>query len=75
MHVRMAWERGGGGGVAAGVLGIAALGVDHDLDAVGGEDFEGGGEGGVGEGVGVLSEEERAGDGLGLAIVCRRWPG
>ena len=52
---------GGGGGVAE-VL------VDDGFDVVGGEDFEGGGEGGFGEGVGVFGEEEGAGGVLGGAV-------
>jgi hypothetical protein len=53
---------GGGGGVGQ-------LVVDQHFDAVGGEDFERGGEGGLGEGVGILREEQGAGDGLSAAIV------
>ncbi len=53
---------GGGGGVAE-VL------VDDGFDVVGGEDLEGGGEGGLGEGVGVLREEEGAGGVLGGAVL------
>ncbi len=34
--------------------------VDEDFDVVGGEDFEGGDEGGFGEGVGVFGEEDGA---------------
>src|ERR1700709_1633706 len=41
-------RRGGGAG---------ELVVDHGVDVVGGEDLEGSGEGGLGEGVGVLGEE------------------
>ena len=66
LRIRVVGEDGvgedGGGGVGRGRL------VDHDLDAVGGEDFEGGGEGGLGEGVGVFGEEERAGGVLGCAV-------
>ena len=40
--------------------GVGEIVVDHDFDVVGGEDFEGGGEGGLGEGVGILGEEEGA---------------
>ena len=54
-------ERGGGG--------VAELVVDHGVDVVGGEDFEGGGEGWLGEGVGVLGEEERAGGVLRGAVL------
>jgi hypothetical protein len=54
-------ERGG--------WGVGEVGVDHDVDVVGGEDFEGGGEGGLGEGVGVLCEEEGAGGVLVVAVV------
>ena len=39
------------------------------VDAVGREDFEGGGEGGLGEGVGVLREEERPGGVLRGAVL------
>ncbi len=46
--------------------------VDHDFDVVSGEDFEGSGEGGFGERVGVLREEERASGRL-LAGDSRRW--
>lgn len=48
---------------------IAEMLVDHDLDAVGGEDLERGGEGGLGEGVGVFGEEERAEGVLGGAVL------
>ena len=58
---------GGGGGVAE-------VFVDHDFDVVGGEDLEGGGEGGLGEGVGVLREEEGAERCAGWRGI-RRWPG
>ena len=54
-------EDGGGG--------VAELVVDEDGDVVGREDFEGGGEGGLGEGVGVLGEEEGAGGVLGGAVL------
>ncbi len=54
-------ERGG--------WGVGEVGVDHDFDVVGGEDFEGGGEGGLGEGVGVLREEEGARGVLVAAVV------
>ena len=54
-------ERGGGG--------VGEVVVDDGFDVVGGEDFEGGGEGGLGEGVGVLREEERAGDVFGGAVL------
>src|SRR5260370_18449731 len=54
---------GGGGGVGE-------VGVDHGLDAVGGEDLEGGGEGGFGEGVGVLGEEEGASGALLASVVA-----
>src|SRR6185437_13872945 len=47
---------------------VAEVLVDHDLDAVGGEDLEGGSEGGFGEGVGVFGEEERPEDVLGGAV-------
>jgi len=50
--------------------GVGEIGVDHGLDAVGAEDLEGGGEGGLGEGVCVLCEEEGAGDGLLAAVVA-----
>src|SRR6185312_13763552 len=46
-------ERGRGG--------VGEVVIDHSVDAVGGEHFERGGEGGLGKGVGVLCEEERAG--------------
>src|SRR5260370_42029400 len=52
---------GGGGGVGE-------VGVDHGLDAVGGEDLEGGGEGGLGGGGGVLGEGEGAGGVRGTAV-------
>ncbi len=54
-------REGGGGGVAEVV-------VDEGFDVVGGEDLEGGGEGGLGEGVGVFGEEEGAGGVLGGAV-------
>ena len=54
-------ERGGGG--------VGEVGVDHDVNVVGGEDLEGGGEGGLGEGVCVLRQEEGAGGVLVAAIV------
>src|SRR5260370_42057166 len=42
--------------------------VDDGFDVVADEDLEGGGEGGLGEGVGVFGEEERAGGVLGGAV-------
>ncbi len=70
-QVAIAGEDGVGEG---GRGGVAEVLVDHDLDVVGGEDFERGGEGGLGEGVGVLREEERARCVLGCRGT-RRWPG
>src|SRR5258708_30766226 len=43
--------------------------VDDGFDVVGGEDLEGGGEGGLGEGVSVFGEEEGAGGVLGGAVL------
>ncbi len=54
-------ERGRGG--------VGERGVDHGLDFVGGENLERGVEGGVGESVGVLRQEQRPGDAIGPAIV------
>jgi len=54
-------EYGGGG--------VGEVGVDHDVDVVSGEDLEGGGEGGLGEGVGVLRQEEWAGGVLVATVV------
>ena len=42
---------------------------DEGVDFVSCEDFKGGGEGGVGEGVGILREEEGAGDLVEAAVV------
>src|SRR5882757_5951420 len=65
LRVRIAWERAGVGGGG----GVAEMLVDDGFDVVGGEDFERGGEGGFGEGVGVFGEEEGAGGVLGGAVL------
>ena len=49
---------------------VGEVGVDHGFDVVGDENFEGGGEGGFGECVRVLREEEGSGDGLVAAVVA-----
>ncbi len=59
----------GGGRVAEGVSRLAAGAIDECGDAVGGEDFERGGEGGLGERVGVHGEKERAGGVLRGAVL------
>src|SRR6185437_9306363 len=52
-----------GGGSVAETL------VDHDFDVVGGEDFEGGGEGGLGKGVGIFGKKEWAESVLRGAVI------
>jgi len=66
LQVGVAGEDGvgeGGGG------GVTEMLVDDGFDVIGGEDFEGGGEGGFGEAVGVFGEEERAGGVLGGTVL------
>ena len=57
-------ERGGGG--------VAEVLIDHHLDAVGREHLERRGEGGLGERVRILAEEERAVDAVFRAILADR---
>ena len=52
---------------------VAAAALDPDLHAVGREDLERGDEGGLGQGVGVDAEEERAGDPLGPPVLAVAW--
>ena len=65
LEVGVAGEDGVGEG---GRGGVAEVVVDDDFDVVGGEDLERGGEGGLGEGVGVFGEEEGAEGVLGGAV-------
>lgn len=50
--------------------GVAEIDIDHRVDAIGGQDFEGGDEGRFGQGVGIFGKKERATGVLRRAVIA-----